>query len=70
MMPGGLTLGEHGLDVAAPVLREDEVLGAAGLAQGALLGLRKAQDGRVQHRPVRLYDKLLGHLVRLHQNIG
>ena len=57
---GLLTLGHHGLDVAAPVLGEDEVFGAPRLAQGALVQLGHHQDVGVHHCAVRLDDELLG----------
>jgi len=59
------TLGQHGLDVAAPVLAEDDRLGAAGAALRPLLLLREHEDRGVQHHALAVKDELLGHLVRL-----
>lgn len=65
----GITFGEHGLDVPAPVLRVDEVLGFASLAKRLLLQLRKEHEVGVHHGPIRLDDELLWDLVCLQARI-
>lgn len=54
-----VALGQHGLDVAAAVLGEDERLGAAAAALRALLLLRKHEDGGVHDDALGLEHKLL-----------
>ena len=60
-----VALGEHRLDVPPAVLGEDQGLGAAGAAQGALLLLGKGEDAGVDDGAVGVDDKLLGDLVGL-----
>ncbi len=65
-----VSLGQHGLDVAPAVVAEDERLGAARAALGALLQLRKHEDVGVDDDALGLKHEFLRDLGLLQKHEG